>query len=201
MSPAKPYSRFVAGTRLEQKFGRSNWIAANWSHGKDLQQSLPEATLACQDQITALITIRDITTGCQAGEVEDLGFRRAAIEAINNDVLSADTGLEWAPLRLRVRGEFACAWSSGGTSPATANSTNFVCAAQPPIVGASVLDARCFPGQVSDWAGRFEATERIKKLNWRVDYSPFQPDFFSANSRQIRDLQDFNVRGEYELTR
>jgi hypothetical protein len=35
----------------------------------------------------------------------------------------------------------------------------------------------------------------------RTDYSRFEPNFFSANARQIRDLQDFSVRGEYELTR
>lgn len=201
LSPGKPYSRFVAGTRLEQQFGRSNWLAMNWSHGKDLQQSLPDATLACLDTISGFIAIRQLSTGCLAGEAEIVGFRRPFPEAINNDVLSADTNLEWAPLRLGVRGEFAYSWSSGGSPPAGANATNFSCASVPPIVGASVLDARCFAGQVGDWAGRFEAHQRIKKLNWRTDYSRFQPDFFSANARQIRDLQDFTVRGEYELTR
>jgi len=200
-SPAKPYSRFVAGTRVEQQFGRSNWLAANWSHGKDLQQSLPDATLACADISTGLITIRPLSLGCSSSEAEIPGFRRPFTEAINNDVLSADTNLEYAHWHFGIRGEFAYSWTSGGTPPAGANSTNFVCAPQSPIFGASVLDERCFTGQVGDWAGRTEAHQRIKKLTWRTDYSRFEPDFFSANARQIRDLQDFTVRGEFELTR
>jgi hypothetical protein len=201
LAPGKPYSRFVAGTRLEQQFGKSNWIAMNWSHGKDLQQSLPDATLTCLDSITGSITIRPLTTGCLPGEAEIPGFRRPFVEAVNNDVVSADTNLDWTRLRLGVRAEVAYSWTSGGTPPAGATAMNFACAPISPVVGASVLDARCFSGQVEDWAGRFEAHERIKKLTWRVDYSRFQPDFFSANARQIRDLQDFSVRGEYELTR
>src|SRR5262249_49482641 len=108
---------------------------------------------------------------------------------------------QFAPIRLGIKGEFAYSWTSGGMPPVGATPTNFACAPISPIFGASVLDARCFSGQVGDWAGRFEAQERIKKLNWRVDYSRFEPNFFSANARQIRDLQDFSVRGEYELTR
>ena len=200
-SPGKPYTRFVAGARVEQKFGRANWIAANWSHGEDLQQSLPDATLACEDTASGLISIRPISTGCLPGEVELVGFRRPFPEAINNDVISSDTNLELKPLRTSFRGEFAYSWTSGGTPPPGANSTNFVCASQSPIFGASVLDERCFPGQVGDWAGRFEARQRIWRLNWTVDYSRFEPNFFSANARQIRDLQDFTVRGEYELSR
>jgi hypothetical protein len=201
VSPGKPYSRFVAGTRVEQQFGRSNWLAVNWSHGKDLQQSLPDATLACLDPSNGAIAILAINTGCPAGESEIVGFRRPFEEAVNNDVLSADTNLEYAPLRFGIRGEFAYSWSSGGMPPVGANSSNFVCAPVPPIVGADVLDARCFAGQVEDWAGRLEAHQRIKRLTWRTDYSRFEPNYFSANARQIRDLQDFNFRGEYELTR
>jgi hypothetical protein len=201
LAPGKPYSRFVAGTRLEQQIGRSNWIALNWSHGKDLQQSLPGATLACEDTITGVIAIRELSTGCLPGEIEVIGFRRPFPEAVNNDVLSGDTRVYIAPLRLDMRGEFAYSWTSGGTPPAGADPDNFACASISPVFGASVLDARCFTGQVGDWAGRFEAQERFKKLSWRVDYSRFEPDFFSANARQIRDLQDFSVRGEYEITR
>jgi hypothetical protein len=201
LAPGKPYSRFVAGTRVEQQFGRSNWIALNWSHGKDLQQSLPDATVACEDPQSGIISILPLTTGCPLPTVELVGFRRPFPEAVNNDVLSADTSLQFAPIRLAIKGEFAYSWTSGGTPPAGADPMNFACAAIPPIFGASVLDARCFAGQVGDWAGRFEAQERIQKLNWRVDYSRFEPDFFSSNARQIRDLQDFTVRGEYELTR
>src|SRR5258708_2824492 len=202
-SPGKPYSRFVAGTRVEQQFGRSNWLAANWSHGKDLQQSLPEATLACLDPSNGVITIEmPVSAGCISPPGTEIpGFRRPFTEAINNDVLSADTNLEYAPWHFGIRGEFAYSWTSGGIPPAGANSTNFVCLPQPPIFGASVLDERCFTSQVGDWAGRTEAHQRIKKLTWRTDYSRFEPDFFSANARQIRDLQDFTVRGEYELTR
>ncbi len=200
VSPGKPYSRLVGGARLEQKFGRSNWLATNWSHGKDLLQSLPEATLACQDN-TAAIAIRLISSGCLPGETEVVGFRRPFPEATNNDVLSADTSLQSQLLRLRLRGEFAYSWTSGGMPPTGANFKNFVCASQAPIVGADVLDSRCFSGQVGDWAGRLEANQRLGKLSWRVDYSRFQPNFFSANARQIRDLQEFNIRGEYELGR
>ncbi len=201
LAPGKPYSRFVAGTRLEQQIGRGNWIALNWSHGKDLQQSLPDATLACLDSVTGFITVRPLSSGCLPGEAEVVGFRRPFPEAVNNDVISADTSVEIVPWHFGFRGEFAYSWSSGGTPPLGADSTNFACASQPPIVGASVLDARCFTGQVGDWAGRLEAHERIKKLTLRTDYSRYEPNFFSSNARQIRDLQDFNVRGELELTR
>ncbi len=201
LSPGKPYSRFVAGTRVEQQFARSSWLAANWSHGKDLQQSLPDATLACADPLTGLISILPLSSGCLPGEIEIPGFRRPFPEAVNNDVLSADTNLEYAPWHFGFRGEFAYSWTSGGTPPAGANSTNFACAPQSPIVGASVLDERCFNGQVGDWAGRLEAHQRLKKLTLKTDYSRFEPNFFSANARQIRDLQDFSVRGEFELTR
>src|SRR5712692_9685634 len=200
-SPGKPYSRFVAGTRVEQQIGRGGWIALNWSHGKDLQQSLPDATLACLDTATGFINIRPLSTGCLTGEAEVVGFRRPFPEAVNSDVISADTNVEYVPWHFGVRGEFAYSWSSGGMPPVGANSANFACAPVSPIVGADVLDARCFAGQVRDWAGRLEAHERIKKLTLRTDYSRFEPNFFSANARQIRDLQDLNFRGEYELTR
>jgi len=205
-TPGKPYTRFVAGTRVEQQFGRGNWVALNWSHGKDLQQSLPDATLACIDPGTGLISIEPLSPGCAftgapPGEIEIPGFRRPFPQAVNNDVLSADASEEYAPWHFGVRGEFAYSWSSGGMPPAGANSMNFACAPVSPIVGADVLDARCFTGQVADWAGRLEAHERLKKLTLRTDYSRFQPNFFSANARQISDLQDFTVRGEFELTR
>src|SRR3989441_12296467 len=32
-------------------------------------------------------------------------------------------------------------------------------------------------------------------------YARFQPNFFSANARQIRDLQDFSIRSEFEFAR
>lgn len=205
-SPGKPYTRFVAGTRVEQQFGRGNWVALNWSHGKDLQQSLPDATLACIDPGTGAVSIEPLSPGCAfpgapPGEIEIPGFRRPFPQAVNNDVLSADANEEYAPWHFGVRGEFAYSWSSGGMPPAGANSMNFACSPVSPIVGADVLDARCFTGQVGDWAGRLEAHERIKRLTLRTDYSRFQPNFFSANARQISDLQDFTVRGEFELTR
>jgi len=201
LSPGKPYTRFVAGTRVEQQIGRGNWIAMNWSHGKDLQQSLPGATLACLDPISGFITIRPLSSGCLPGEAEVVGFRRPFPEAVNNDVISADTNVEYVPWHFGFRGEFAYSWTSGGTPPPAADASNFACGSEPPIFGAAVLDARCFAGQAGDWAGRLEAHERIKKLTLRTDYSRYEPNFFSANARQIRDLQDFSVRGEYELTR
>ncbi len=203
LTPGKPYSRFVAGTRLEQSIGRGSWIALNWSHGKDLQQSLPGATLACEDPITGTISILPLNPGCVAipGDVEIPGFRRPFPEAINNDVVSADTAVEYVPWHFGMRGEFAYSWTSGGTPPLGADASNFACAPVPPIFGAAVLDSRCFTSQQGDWAGRVEAHERIKRLTLRTDYARYEPNFFSANARQIRDLQDFTVRGEYELTR
>jgi hypothetical protein len=201
LTPGKPYSRFVAGTRLEQRIGRGSWIALNWSHGKDLQQSLPDATISCLDTISGFIAIRPLSSGCLPGEAEIVGFRRPFPEAVNNDVLSADTNVEYVPWHFGFRGEFAYSWTSGGIPPVGADASNFACAPVSPVFGAAVLDARCFAGQVGQWAGRLEAHERIKKLTLRTDYSRFEPNFFSSNAQQIRDLQDFSVRGEYELTR
>jgi hypothetical protein len=201
LTPGKPYSRFVAGTRLEQRIGRSSWIALNWSHGKDLQQSLPDATLACLDPTTGFINIRPLSTGCLPGESEVVGFRRPFSQAANNDVISTDTNVDYVPWHFGFRGEFAYSWTSGGVPPVGADASNFACASVSPVLGAAVLDARCFAGQAGDWAGRLEAHERIKKLTLRTDYSRFEPNFFSSNAPQIRDLQDFSVRGEYELTR
>src|SRR5712692_7229893 len=79
VSPGKPYSRFVAGTRVEQQIGRGNWIALNWSHGKDLQQSLPDATLACVDS-AGLIAILQLSC---SNLTEIPGFRRPFPEAVN----------------------------------------------------------------------------------------------------------------------
>jgi hypothetical protein len=201
LAPGKPYSRFVAGTRVEQQIGRGSWIALNWSHGKDLQQSLPDATLACLDPTSGFVTIVPLSSGCPAGQAEVPGFRRPFPEATNNDVVSADTAVEYAPWHFGMRGEFGYSWTSGGTPPLGADASNFACAPTSPIFGAAVLDSRCFTGQAGDWAGRIEAHERIKKLTMRTDYARYEPNFFSANARQIRDLQDFLVRGEYELTR
>jgi hypothetical protein len=201
LAPGKPYSRFVAGTRVEQQFGRVNWVAFNWSHGKDLQQSLPDATLACIDPTTGLISILPLSSGCLGGQSEVPGFRRPFPVATNNDVVSADSNLEYAPWHFGVRGEFAYSWTSGGIPPLGADASNFACAPISPIFGAAVLDSRCFTGQVGDWAGRVEAHERIKKLTLRTDYARYEPNFFSANARQVSDLQDFIVRGELELTR
>jgi hypothetical protein len=199
-SPGKPYSRLVGGARGEWKIQRNGWLAVNWSHGKDLQQSLPEARVVCEDTLSGFRTVRVISPGCLAGETLVPGGNRPAIERFNNDVLGFDANVELAA-GLRLRGEFVYGWTAGGVPPAGANFNNFICASQPPIVGASVLDARCFGGQVSDFAGRFELAQRVRRLNWRVDYARFQPDFYSANARQIRDLQDFNARGDYEISR
>jgi hypothetical protein len=211
LAPGKPYTRFVAGTRVEQQIGRGSWIALNWSHGKDLQQSLPEGTLACVDPTTGVITIEmPVSAGCTPPPgsppgtppgTEIPGFRRPFSEATNNDVLSVDTAVEYTPWHFGMRGEFAYSWTSGGTPPLGADASNFACAPTSPIFGAAVLDSRCFTGQAGDWAGRIEAHQRIKKLTMRTDYARYEPNFFSANARQIRDLQDFIVRGEYELTR
>lgn len=200
-TPAKPYTRFVAGSRAEYKLGRSSNIAINWSHGRDLPQSLPEATTFCQDNITAVRTVRRISQGCAAGETELQGFRQPGPVAFTNSVLGIDTNVDVKKWKLRARGEFVYGWTAGGVPPAGATSANFVCATTPPILGGSVLDSRCFAGTVNDYAARAEASQRIGKFQWRADYSRFQPDFLSINARQIRDLQEWNVRGEYEFIR
>ena len=201
VNPGKPYARLVGGARLEEKVGRNGWLAANWSHGKDLLQSLPAADTICEDLSTGVRTARVVSPGCLPSETEVAGSRRPSTEAINNDVLSVDTSLESRALRLRLRGEYAYSWTSGGTPPAGANPNNFLCASQPSIVGGAVLDSRCFDGQVGGYAGRFEIAQRLGKFNWRADYARFQPNFFSANARQIRDLQDFSIRSEFEFAR
>lgn len=200
-NPSKPYTRLVAGSRLEYKIGRGGWLAANWSHGKDLLQTLPEANTICEDNNTAVRTVRKLPVGCLANETELPGYRQPTTEAFRNSVVSGDGQYEIQPWKLRLRGEFAYSWSAGGIPPAGVTATNFVCATQPPVVGASVLDYRCFGGVAEDFAARGEASQRIGKLNWRVDYTRFQPDFLSVNARQIRDLQEISVRGEYELIR
>jgi hypothetical protein len=173
-TPAKPYTRAVAGFRLEGKAGKGGWAALNYSRGKDLLQSLPEAA-----------------------------NRLPAPEAADSHLISFDTYFDVRPLRMKVAGEAAYSWTIGGTPPATAVTIpgSFACAPQAPVVGAAVLDARCFSRRLGDAAYRAEVTQRIAKLNWRLDYSRFQPNFSSANARQIRDLQDFSVRGDYQFFR
>ena len=202
-TPAKPYTRAVAGARLEGKIGKGGWLAANYSRGKDLQQSLPESSITCEDTTTSLRTIRPISGGCLATEVEIRGGRTTASEAADNHLVSFDTYLDLRPLRMKAAAEVAYSWTVGGVPPATAVTLpgSFACAAQSPVVGGAVLDARCFPGRVRDSAYRAEVSQRIAKLNWRLDYSRFQPNFSSANARQIRDLQDFSVRGDYQFLR
>lgn len=202
-TPAKPYTRAVAGLRLERKAGKSGWAAFNYSRGRDLLKSLPEATITCSDTTTTLRTIRSISSGCLATEVEVQGGRNPASEAADNHLISFDTVLDIRPLRMKFNAEVAYSWTLGGAPPASAvaNPGSFACAVQSPVVGASVLDARCFSSRQGDAAYRAEVTQHIGKLNWRLDYSRFQPDFSSANARQIRDLQDFNVRGDYQFMR
>jgi hypothetical protein len=199
-SPGKPYSRLSAGARAEKKIGQG-WLALNWAHGKDLLQSLPEARVLCDDTSTGLRTVRIISPGCLTGETLVPEGNRPALEAFNNDVFGSDVNFDIRPWKMNVRAEGVLSWTSGGLPPTGASFTNFPCAAVPPIVGASVLDERCFEGQVGDYAIRFETSQRIGKLRWRTDYARFQPNFYSANARQIRDLQDFSVRGDYDLHR
>ncbi len=199
-SPGKSYSRLSAGARAERKVGQG-WFAFNWAHGKDLLQSLPEARVLCDDLATGLRTVRVISPGCLATETLVPEGNRPALEAFNNDVFGADLNYDIRPWKMNVRGEMVLSWTSGGQPPAGASFTNFPCAAVPPIVGASVLDERCFEGQVGDYAARFETSQRIGKLRWRTDYGRFQPNFYAANARQIRDLQDFSIRGDYDLHR
>jgi hypothetical protein len=200
-APPKPYTRFVTGARLEGKLGRSGWLAFNFSHGRDLLQTLPPALITCIDTATLTRTVRTIGTGCLSTELEDARARLPISEATNNDVFSVDTKFDVRPLRLNVLGEIAYSRTAGGTPPSGATPASFACASQPPLVGGAVLDARCFSDRVGDPAFRFETTQKLGKLSWRSDFSRFQPNFSSANARQIRDLQDFNVRGDYQFVR
>jgi hypothetical protein len=197
---SKPYARLVGGGRIEVRLPRSSWLAVNYSHGTDQLQSLPEGKVTCTDGLSVRVT--NVYPGCNLpGETEVPGSRRPGAEAIQNDLFSIDTSFEVRPLRLRVNGEIAISWTAGGNPPAGALPTNFTCASTPPVVGGSVLDSRCFQGRQDDSAYRFDVAQRLGKLSWRADYSRFQPDFYSANARQIRDLQDFTLRGEYEVVR
>ncbi|HEV8385592.1 MAG TPA: hypothetical protein VGQ11_12035, partial [Candidatus Acidoferrales bacterium] len=202
-NPFKPYSRFVAGMRIEHKAGKNGWVALNYSHGKDLLQSLPEAKITCLDTMTSALRVEDIGVGCLATEVEVPGARRPASEAANNHVVSLDTTVDYRAARLKLSGEIARSWTAGGKPPASvvANPTSSVCTSVSSIIGGAVLDARCYKSLVPDVAYRGEATQKIGKLSWRADYSRFGPNFSSANARQIRDLQDFNIRGDYQFRR
>ncbi len=195
-NPFKPYSRFVAGMRLERRIRKNGWFAFNYSRGKDLQQSLPDAFITCFDSAAVapaspftIVPIDKLCTSVAATAVEVKGGRFAASEAANNHVLSLDSSFDVPLLRLKVAGEVAYSLTAGGRS------------AQSPVFGGALLDARFYSDYVADPAYRAEVSQKIGKLNWRLDYSRFQPNFSSANARQIRDLQDFNVRGDYQFTR
>ncbi len=202
-NPFKPYSRFVGGLRLERKVGKSGWAAVNYSRGRDLIHSLPEAFMTCSDTNTGARRIAGIGLGCTATESEISSGRFPSSESADNHVFSFDTSLDLQPLRMKVNAEIARSWTAGGTPPASAiaNPNSFVCATQSPVKGAAVLDSRCFSSHVADNAYRAEVTQKLGKLSWRTDYSRFEPDFSSANARQIRDLQDFNARGDYQFIR
>jgi hypothetical protein len=195
-TPAKPYSRLVGGARIERKVTRTGWFAANWSHGADLRQSLPEAFTTCSNG-----TVVSLATGCPSGATELPNARRPGLQSADNDVVSLDSRLDYEPAHLTSSFEYAYSWTAGGQPPPGATPTTFLCASQPPVVGGAVLDARCFSGRVGDSAARGEIGERVKKLSWHADYVRFQPNFFSANARQIQDLQEVGVRGDYRFIR
>lgn len=195
-TPAKPYSRLVGGARIERKVTRTGWFAANWSHGADLRQSLPEAFTTCSNG-----TVVSLATGCPSGATELPNARRPGLQSADNDVASLDSRLDYEPAHITSSFEYAYSWTVGGQPPSDATPMNFLCASQAPVVGGAVLDARCFSGRVGDYAARGEIGERIKKLSWHADYVRFQPNFFSANARQIQDLQEVGVRGDYRFIR
>ena len=51
------------------------------------------------------------------------------------------------------------------------------------------------------WGARLEASYRFRKLNLRGSFVRYQPNFASMNARQVADLQDWLVRGSYDLSR
>jgi hypothetical protein len=55
-------------------------------------------------------------------------------------------------------------------------------------------------GSQGDFGARFEASYRYKKLSLRSSFIRYQPNFSSANARQIADLQDFVFRASYDIT-
>ena len=100
--------------------------------------------------------------------------REARLTPINNKVVSLDgEALFRKAYNLRIAGELA--------------------------YGLTNFDTRRLDGLHDGWARRFEASQRISKLNWRFDYAHFGPRFFSANARQVQDLIDVGVRGSYEF--
>jgi hypothetical protein len=203
-TPAKPYSRLVGGARIERKVTRTGWFAANWSHAADLRQSLPDAFTTCIDA-NGTRTVVPLATPCASPsgpmEMELPNARRPGLQQADNDVVSLDSRLDYEPAHLTSSFEYAYSWTVGGQPPSDATATNFICASQAPVKGGAVLDARCFSGRVRDYAARGEIGERVKKLSWHADYVRFQPNFFSANARQIQDLQEVGVRGDYRFIR
>lgn len=63
------------------------------------------------------------------------------------------------------------------------------------------FDARYQPEKRKGSAVRAELSHRWNRLSWRAEYALFMPNFFSANARQVQDLQDMSVRGTFDLSK
>ncbi|MFQ5927721.1 MAG: hypothetical protein ACE5MH_09850, partial [Terriglobia bacterium] len=61
------------------------------------------------------------------------------------------------------------------------------------------FDARFQPEKRKNYALRGELSHRWRSLSWRAEYTLFMPNFFSANARQVQDLQDASVRATLDL--
>ena len=138
-NPAKPYTRFVAGYRMEQSMGESSFIALNFVHGADIKRTLP---------------------------------LEATFPPVSNDILTFDTDLRGGKT-FSFSGEFAFAQSA--------------------------FDTRIQKEKKSSYATRLELSHRFPRLSWRVNFARFMPNFFSANARQVQDLQDLSARASLDL--
>lgn len=63
------------------------------------------------------------------------------------------------------------------------------------------FDARIQREKRKDYALRGELSHRWRRLSWRAEYALFMPNFFSANARQVQDLQDGSLRMTVDLSK
>ncbi|MFQ5817534.1 MAG: hypothetical protein ACE5H2_06210 [Terriglobia bacterium] len=103
--------------------------------------------------------------------------REAQTAPVNNQVVGFDTSIQFGR-NFRFLGEIAYSLTQ--------------------------FDARFQPEKRNDYALRGELSHRWRlfrwPLSWRAEYALFMPNFFSANARQVQDLQDASVRATLDLT-
>lgn len=168
----RPYLAFIGGARLERTlWSRDSKIGWNYASSVDELGSLPTAV---------------------NGSTPVPG---------KNYVTSMDSrfSTKWG---LRFDGEFAYSWTDfdrrflapGAANPCYNNlgvPTQVTCATNTP--------QGALNRSQGDYAVRMEASYRYKRFSLRSSFIRYQPNFTAANARQIADLQEFVVRGAYEL--